>query len=53
MVVVGEQRLEPLLLFVGEQVGTGVQGAAGTVEQIVRAATVAVDGLLDAASASG
>jgi hypothetical protein len=48
--VVGEQRLEPLLLFVGEQVGAGVQGAAGPVERIVGAAAVAVDDLLDPAA---
>ena len=51
MGVVGEQRLEPLLLFVGEQVDAGVQGAAGPVERIVRAAAVAVDDLLDPAAA--
>ena len=48
--VVGEQRLEPLLLFVGEQVGASVEGAAGPVERIVGAATVAVDDLLDPAA---
>ena len=51
VVVVGEQRLEPLLLLVGEELDAGVQGAAGPVERIVRAAAVAVDGLLDPASA--
>ena len=51
MGVVGEQRLEPLLLFVGEQVDTGVEGAAGPVERIVGAAAVAVDDLLDPAAA--
>ena len=43
--------VEPLLLFVGEQVDAGVQGAAGPVERIVRAAAVAVDDLLDPAAA--
>ena len=43
--------LEPLLLFVGEQIEPGVQGPAGPVERIVRAAAVAVDDLLDPAAA--
>ena len=43
VLVVGEQRLEPLLLLVGEQVGAGVQGPAGPVERVVGAAAVAVE----------
>ncbi len=38
-------------MLVGEKGDAGVQGAAGLVERIVRAATVAVDGLLNMASA--
>jgi hypothetical protein len=52
MVVGGEQLVQPLLLFVGEQIGAGVQGASGPVERIGGTATVAVDGLLDATPAA-
>jgi len=52
MVVGGEQLVQPLLLFVGEEVGAGVEGAAGSVERIGGTATVAVDGLLDATPAA-
>ena len=51
VVVVGEQGVEPLDLVVGEQPGTGVQHAPGRVERIAGAAAVAVEVLLDAASA--
>ena len=47
----GEQRLDALGLLLGEQVGAGVQGAAGGVERVALAASVAVDVPLDAASA--
>ena len=46
-----EERLDPRPLLVGEQVGTGVQGAPGTVERVRGASAVAVELLLDAAPA--
>ncbi len=51
-VLVGcEQSTQPATLLVGEQVGAGVQGPPGSVEGVAGAASVAVDGLQDAASA--
>ncbi len=47
MVLIAEQGGQPLLLAVGEQVGAGVQGAAGAVERVGAAAAVAVQVLLD------
>ena len=47
VVLDSEQGGQPLLLAVGEQVGAGVQGAAGAVERVVLAAAVAVQVLLD------
>src|SRR5690349_8735317 len=52
VVVGGEQLLQALSLFGGEQVGAGVQGASGPVERVGCAAAVSVDGLLDAAPAA-
>ena len=49
--VVSEQLLQSLLLGVGEQVGAGVQDPPRTVERVVLAAAVPVDGLLDPAAA--
>ena len=40
VLVDGEQRGQPLLLPVGEQVGAGVQGPPGAVERVVGAAAV-------------
>jgi hypothetical protein len=48
--VVGEQRGEPVDLLVGEEVCSGVQGAARGVERVALAATVAVDRQLDPAA---
>ncbi len=45
---VGEQRGESLALAVGEQPGTGVQGAARLVERVVLASPVTVARLMDA-----
>jgi hypothetical protein len=44
----GEQGRESGGLLVGKQVGTGVQGSPGTVEQVVLAAPAAAGGLLNA-----
>ncbi len=52
MVLDSEQRAQPLLLPVGEQVVAGVQGAARAVEGVVLAAAVPVQVLLDTASAA-
>jgi len=46
-----EQVCQPGLLLLGEEFGTGVQGPPGAVERVVLAAAVAVDDLLDPASA--
>ncbi len=51
MLVGGEERFDPLALSVGEQVGSGVQGATGAVERVAGAAPVTAGVLLDAASA--
>ena len=51
MGVVGEQGVEPGLLLVGEQVGAGVQGAAGGVQRVTGPASVSVKVLLDPAAA--
>jgi hypothetical protein len=42
MLLDGEQRLQAGALTVGEEVGAGVQGAAGSVERVAFAAAVAV-----------
>src|SRR5690606_3961822 len=34
MLLDGEEGFEPCVLFLGEEAGTGVQGAAGTVERV-------------------
>lgn len=47
----GEQGLDPLVLFVGEQVRAGVQDSAGRVKRVAGAASVAVQVLLDPAPA--
>ena len=52
MILGGEQRRDPLLLPVGEQIGSGMQGASGTVERIVVASAVAVELVLDPAAAA-
>ena len=51
VIVAGEQGVEPLDLVVGEQPGAGVQHAPGGVERITGAAAMAMETLLDAASA--
>jgi hypothetical protein len=49
--VVVEEGNQPVGLLVGEQARAGVQGPPCTVERVVLAASVAVDGLLDATAA--
>ena len=51
VVVAGEQGGQPRPLFVGEQVGAGMQGPPGPVERIGRAASMPVQLLLDSAAA--
>ena len=51
MLVVGEQRGQPLALLLGEQCGAGVQGAPRGMERVALAAAVPTGGLLDAAAA--
>ena len=51
VVLVGEECVEVFSLLVGDQVLTGVQGAARFVQGVVLVAAVAVELLLDAASA--
>ena len=46
-----EQGREPVLLLVGEEVGSGVQGPTGGVEGVALAAAVPARVLLDTASA--
>ena len=47
MVIAGEQVLQAGLLSGGEQVQTGVEGAAGPVERVGGVAAVAVEIVLD------
>lgn len=47
MPVIGEQRVEPGLLLVSEQIGAGVQCSAVLVERVVLAAPAAVQFDLD------
>jgi hypothetical protein len=49
--VAREQRIETGLLLVGEQIGAGVQSAAGRVERVPGPAAVPAGLLLDAPSA--
>ena len=51
VVLDSEQGGQALVLPVGEEVGAGVQGAAGPVERVVLAAAVSVQVLLDPAPA--
>jgi len=51
MLVVGEQGVQPCPLFLGEQVGAGVQGPPGGEQWITAAAAMAVQFLLDALAA--
>lgn len=53
MPFVGEQRVQSRALPFGEEAHPGVQGAAGAVERIALAATMAVDVLLHAPGGSG
>ncbi len=52
MIIAREQGSEPVLLPVGEEAGAGVQGPARRVERVTGAASMSVDGLLDASAAS-
>ena len=49
--LVREQRVEPGLLFLGEEPGAGEQGVAGLVERVTLHAPAAEDVVLDAAAA--
>ena len=49
--VVGEQRFDPLVLSVGEQVGVGVRGAPGPVERVAGVPAVPARVLLGASAA--
>ncbi len=52
VLVGGEQGCQPVLLLVGEQVRTGVQGPPCAVERVVGAAAMPVEVLLDASAAA-